>query len=258
MTNNMAPSIIEDTNLSLAWARAFIELMKPGCSELAPVIVRIRGFDGMPDEHDEIRSGLDRALRNQGEAVCQTVAGTIFPQSMWNPNLPNDAAALFDRYRKAWPGIKKCPQNRNGVYFWRLIHYEPKGAAEPINQLERLIQNYKEKGCHRRSALQANIIDPSRDLTASKVRGFPCLQQIGFLPHEGKLEVVAFYPMQYHFEKSYGNYLGLCRLGQFMAKQMGLRFTTLTCIASVLLRGDPPKRDLEPLADQVSDVLQNI
>lgn len=253
----MPPTVIEEQNLSLAWARAFMELMEPGCSELGPLIVRIHGFEGMPDEHSDIRQRLDEELQRHGELSCHTVAGTIFPESMWNPALEDDAATLYRRYRLAWPGIRKCPKNRNGVYFRRLTAYQPKGAVDPINQLKEIVEIYR-SGCHRRSALQASIIDPSHDLSSSRQRGFPCLQQVGFLPNGHELEVTAFYPMQYHFEKSYGNYLGLCHLGRFMAKQMGLRFTSLTCVASVLKRGNSKKHDLIQFADHVRSMLQNI
>jgi hypothetical protein len=253
----MPPNVIADTNLSLVWGKAFMALMEPGCSEISPLVVRIHGFKGMPDEHPDIRHRLDEVLQRHGEQPCHTVAGTIFPQSMWNPALSNDAEVLFQRYGRAWRGIKKCPQNRIGVYFQRLTAYQPKDAIKPINQLRSIVEIYR-SGCHRRSALQASILDPSRDLSASRLRGFPCLQQVSFIPHDTELEMVAFYPMQYHFEKSYGNYLGLCHLGRFMAKQMGLTFTSLACVAAVLKRGDPPKHELAPLAAHVNGVLQNI
>jgi len=60
------------------------------------------------------------------------------------------------------------------------------------------------------------------------------MQQVAFIP-EGTngLRISALYPMQYLWARAYGNYLGLMRLGQFMAAEMGLELTGLTCIALV-------------------------
>jgi hypothetical protein len=37
-------------------------------------------------------------------------------------------------------------------------------------------------------------------------------------------------------KRAYGNYLGLARLGHFMAVEMGLRLERMTCIAAVGMR----------------------
>ena len=101
---------------------------------------------------------------------------------------------------------------------------------------------------HRKSALQASIFDPSRDHSNARILGFPCLQQVVFTPlGEDKLSVTGFYAKQLHFEKAYGNYLGLYELGRFMAKQLGLKLSQVVCIASCLELSELNKRDLHGL-----------
>jgi len=39
--------------------------------------------------------------------------------------------------------------------------------------------------------------------------------------------------MQYLFQRAYGNYLGLARLGEFMAKEMKLRLERVVCFAGI-------------------------
>jgi hypothetical protein len=39
--------------------------------------------------------------------------------------------------------------------------------------------------------------------------------------------------MQYMFRRAYGNYLGLVRLGRFMAHEMGFHCDRVICVASV-------------------------
>jgi hypothetical protein len=248
---------VSDTNISLAWAKAFLSLMNRGQDVRHPAIVTIRGFNaGDQIEDDAIRLRLDEELQKHGKSRSKTVAGTIFPLSMWNPALPNDAAALFERYEKAWPGIKKCPQNRLGVYFRRLTAYQPKdGSDAPVNQLDFIVKNYLSSN-HRKSAMQAAIFDPTRDHTRNLQKGFPCMQQVAFTPlSNNELSITGYYATQYQFEKAYGNYLGLYNLGRFMAKQLGMELTQVVCMASVLKRGALPKASLEGLAADLADLL---
>jgi hypothetical protein len=77
--------------------------------------------------------------------------------------------------------------------------------------------------------LQASIFDPARDLFPGARIGFPCLQHISLVPHGTELTLNAFYATQLLFEKAYGNFLGLCRLGGFLALEMGLSFTSFNC-----------------------------
>src|SRR5690242_4003823 len=57
LMNNVPP--IERSNLSLAWAEAFLALMTPGCAEITPLIVTVNGIDGYKiPEHVGIRDGL--------------------------------------------------------------------------------------------------------------------------------------------------------------------------------------------------------
>ena len=78
--------IIQNSNLSLAWADTFLKLMDPGVSELIPLIVVIEGFNnGQPEENDIIRNELDSTLNKLNMSSCETVANTIFPRSLWNP-----------------------------------------------------------------------------------------------------------------------------------------------------------------------------
>jgi hypothetical protein len=45
--------------------------------------------------------------------------------------------------------------------------------------------------------------------------------------------------MQYLWARAYGNYLGLIALGRFMAIEMDLELTAMTCIALVAKLDEP-------------------
>lgn len=246
--------IVEDS-LSVAWARAFLAVVDN--PEMSPLTVTITGFEGgQPVEENRIRTALDRSLRSNGLNSCETVAGTIFPSSLWNPQL--DRSALFDRYLRILPSIRKCKGNRNGIYFERLIDYKPTGDGEGVNQLEYIISTYA-AGNHRRSALQASIYNPKCDATNQRQRGFPCLQQVAFSPNarQGSMAVSGYYPLEYVYVRGYGNYLGLCRLGQFVGHELGLEMTKMICFVGVGIAGKVVKRDLRALARDIRKTLND-
>ncbi len=241
------PLSIQETNLSHAWAQAFLAAAAPGAKEILPLIVTVTGFvDNRPIETPAIKQALDQALLRNKQCLCETVASTIFPQSLWNPAIGREH--LFQRYEDLLPGLKKLDaSNKYGLYFERLIAFGP----EKVNQLDHIIRTYQ-GGNHRRSALQASVFDPSVDHTNQPRRGFPCMQQVIFTPcGNGEMTVTAFYAVQYLFEKAYGNYLGLCRLGHFMAQELGLRLTRMTCIAGIAIMGNVNKGDIQGLCQQL-------
>ena len=244
--------LVEEHNLSVAWARVFLEVLQE--REVSPVVVVIKDIgDEGPGEIPEVRSALDDLLDQDSKGLsCNTVANTIFP-SLWNPNA--DRKELYDRYERILPRLRKNRRNNNGLYFQRLISYGEGGeSANSVNQLEHIIQTWQ-KGNHRRTALQAGLFNPYKDHTDQRQRGFPCLQQVVFAPtRDGRLTVTGFYATQYVVERAYGNYLGLCRLGRFMAHEMGLRFDRMTCIATPV-KLDRTKKAVKGISELVNQAL---
>lgn len=236
---------IKEDNLSIAWAKAFLATM--GHPEISPMTITVTGLsnESIP-ECCEIRNTLERSLKDHSFWSCHTVANTIFPKSFWNRN--KERTLLYKRYLRSLKQIRKCKGNCNGIYFERLIAY----SENKINQLEYIIETYTIKSNHRRSALQASLYDPTCDATDQKRRGFPCLQQVGF-SRIGKsgLCVTGYYPKEHILDRGYGNYLGLCRLGQFMASEMGLELAQMTCFVGVACVGNLAKTPLRNLKKNI-------
>lgn len=234
--------VVVDRNLSAAWVRAFSALAAPGVKALAPLVVSVTGFHGgQPEETLGVRSLLDEALAEyadqktvgEGDAkklrqplTCQGVANTIFPGSLWSPG--TDRHLFYKRYLAMLPRLKRRGSPR-GLYFERLIAYGR--GPQNGNQLEHIIDAYA-GGLRRTSAFQATICDPQRDSTRQPRLGFPCLQQIALHPEGSTLGITGFYGTQYVFERAYGNFLGLCWLGRFLAFEMGLTLKQMTCVAA--------------------------
>jgi len=237
---------IEADDLAIAWASALRLASMPGRSELGPLTIAITGFDsrGIVREAPRIRAAVDALLDAKSMQTADTVANTIFPASLWNPNA--DRGQLFERYRRITAQLKQASsKNRRGIYFDRMISGGPKGAE---NQLEHAISMFLSRKSVRRSALQIATFNPSLDHSTSAQLGFPCLQHVTFAPCNGRLNVNAFYATQYLVERAYGNYLGLCRLGRFVAHELGVPLGRLTCLVGIA-EVDGGKRGLKPIFD---------
>ena len=228
------PMVIDDTNLSRAWARLLLQVLDNSGTEIAPLILSVSGFaqNGQAVEDPAVRQALDKLLRRKGRYVVKNVAFTIFPQRLWEMSR-GDRSRLFDLYRKTFPRWQAMNRKANGrgLYFERMVMYG-RGPCDG-NQLEWILSQVRSRKGVRRSMLQATTFDPGRDHVASAQLGFPCLQQVSFEPTVDGLVTNAFYATQQIFDKAYGNYLGLAQLGAFMAHEMGLPLARVNVMVGV-------------------------
>lgn len=248
------PRVFKSSNLSRAWLKAYRALCAPGTKELVPLLVCVDGFKlGQPQESRTIRDLLDTELERLDRGKTASVANTIFPQSMYKAS--EDRASFYREYLDAYPRIKALDGQKNcrGVYFQRFITLGPNGVLG--GQLEHILRTYRPGG--RRSVLQIAAFDPSQDHTTGAYLLFPCLQHVTFVPHDGKLVVNAFYASQCIFQKAYGNYLGLARLGAFVAKHLKLELTRLCCYTGIAHFADSKMKmaDHRALLKRIDDKL---
>ena len=243
------PEIVAD-DISRAWLGALSLADAQPRHEISNLVVHIQDIGRATNiEIDGVRPRLDQELESAGCFSVSTVASTIFPSSLWKQGEPRER--LFNRYRRLWPRIQAHKRNRRGTYFQRLIDL-PGPSGPPFNQLEFVISAYN-SGVRRRSALQCGLLVPHLDSNATPYQGFPCMQQLAFIP-EGKegLRISAFYPMHYLCARAYGNYLGLINLGRFVASQIGRELSAMTCIALVA------KVDQRSLANAVLEATSEV
>ena len=226
------PNCIEETNLSMLWARAFLEtLQRPGGNP-APLMFTVTGFDGSIPERKCIRVKVDEILAANGKNSIAVSALVVFPYEQWLRRGCPPAAGFFEWCLNRFGPRLKARDRRNchGLYFERMMAFDgldPHGDREVKNQLCHIIKLWREREAvgkrPRQSALEVTCFDPPKDQRGQPRSGFPCLQQVSFgYDNAGGLAISAFYPTQYIFDRAYGNFLGLCGLGLFMAKQLGL------------------------------------
>jgi thymidylate synthase len=243
-------------SISEAWGKAFLKLYKK--NEISPLIISATGFDNSLNipEDQKIREALDQSLMDSNQNSVNTVANTIFPWSLWNPN--KSRKELYLRHIKILPSIESCRANQRGHYFRRMIAYENEG--EKINQIEKVLDLWNKSGRH--SGLQLAFFDPKKDHIINPYMGFPCLHQISidYYGSKGKdgMGLTAFYGTQHLYRKAYGNYLGLCRLGKFLAKEMNLKFVRFNCIAGKSSFMSGFKKKSKNTLDLITKIKSNI
>lgn len=217
-------------NVSMAWlvaARILLERSRTKAGreawDLAVEVVDPAGAE-VPD----IRAGLDAELSRQELQSIDTVANTIFPQSLWRSSRSRDE--FFTRYRQIVPKLKRFRGNHRGLYFDRLTEWPP-GGAEPMNQVEAVIQRITSERTGRgplRFVYDMSLFSPGHD---KRPIGFPCLAYLNAKVDGDRLRLTAHYRNHYFVERAYGNYVGLARLQEFIAGEAGLGLGSLTCIS---------------------------
>ena len=257
----------EETDLAAAWAKTYRLMRKNTQRELSPFALTVHNTNGIivPDslKHPMVRA-LDASLEASGKGYqsVELVAATIFPNRIWKlcdgnrKELYREAMLNLRTYTKWEP-----KKNRGGMYFGRLfgfgidhrtgksLGYKLGKAMREVegNQVEHVIRQLRKSVKTGRSVarmqLQAATFDPIRDMTKSGQPSFPCMQHLAFNTDIKSrcLEMTAFYATQQLYVKAYGNWLGLCRLGAFIAGESGLTLTRFTCFVNVQKMDKSPK-----------------
>jgi len=222
--------LLRASNLSIGWLAAARTLLgrsrvKAG-REAWDLAVEIS--DPADSEVADIRAGLDAELSRQELQSIDTVANTIFPQSLWRSSQNRDE--FFGRYRQMVPKLKRFRGNNRGLYFDRLTEWPP-ASAEPMNQVEAVIKRLASERQGRgplRFVYDMSVFSPRHD---KRPMGFPCLAYLNVKLDGDRLRLTAHYRNHYFVERAYGNYLGLARLQEFIAGEAGLSVGPLTCIS---------------------------
>ena len=113
--------------------------------------------------------------------------------------------------------------NWKHTYFERLVgtYMPPNGIPERIGE-DKLTALIAKLNSWSNDAQAALYIHNSMPTDTFRVRGSPCLQYIQFRAHSGnRLDLVALYRAHDYSSKALGNFVGLQRLGQFVARYSG-------------------------------------
>lgn len=223
--------LVSGTDISTAWLESAVFLAEEPHWRTSNLIVVTT--DALT-ERPAVRRQLDQFYSNvakENTPEIETVAGTIFLESFYQPHAPDPQQHLYDLERKIRPIVRRHPQNRRGTYFERLVAW-PDVNGEDYNQIKAVIRNLQaaqSAGQRNGNRFELALYHPVKDPYPF---GFPCLSHISLTLREGKLDMSALYRNQYFITRAYGNYLGLARLLRFLAVESGFDTGELVCIAA--------------------------
>ena len=228
----MFPQRISRPSCAVAWLEASRVVHGLPGHEAHHVVIDV--------ENPVIESAADKAViaavdayllsKTQTSFPVRTVANTIFPQSTYDDH---GAPAFYDVYaNKVFPRLKRSSQDW-GRYFERMIAYPtPDG---PVNLLDTLVRKMKRNiqgGRPYRNIYELPIYNPIKD-AEGRPRGGQCLSFMSFkLDSDHRLLLSAVYRNHYYTEKLLGNLIGLGRLMQFVADEVGVAVGPLSILST--------------------------
>ncbi|KVP56191.1 hypothetical protein WJ91_17810 [Burkholderia ubonensis] len=241
------------TRLVPIWHAAAVHLLRSQEREDYNLVLEITDPLTMADGDLERLLAVNAALKSGTacELTLDTVASTIFPQSMYRrhgrPGMYQKILSALDRGRK---------RSTWGTYAERMISRPAADGINSINPLEIMIEklraNAKAKSTYR-SSYELNLADPEVDLLplpddtedggdiptynpafdARRPYGGPCLSNVSFkLVGKSAVNMTAVYRSHHYCARALGNLVGLARLLNFVATETGLAPGTLTCVST--------------------------
>ena len=239
--------LVSGNNCSDAWLLAVQRILSHD-GDCFNVVVEIKD----PVSEDmEMRKSLDKFLEEAGKKPIEEVANTIFPSSLYFPSLGRKQ--LYENYETAWQLIKLF--NKWGTYFYRMIHWEDN--EQSINQLECTIEKLLEthSGIPRyKSTYEVSVYQPQNDRFIRM--GAPCLSHLSFKLEKGVLFLTVVYRNHFYIERAYGNFIGLGRLIEFIARESKISVGQLTCISTHAELGNVSKSSALSLVSSCAKCLR--
>lgn len=197
-----------------------------------------------------------------------TVANTVFPISLYRPDVDGAAARFV-------ANALKCEQNRShathrqwGTYLGRLVAY-PARDGGTTNQLAVALERLSGKDREWSDIYEVPITRPDGDhdnpdwedpepesyATAGAVlhgdtrldarrRGGPCLAHISLTLENDAMSMLALYRRHSYITRAYGNFLGLARLLYFFAHESGHEVGNLLVVTGHATVGGPGRAKL--------------
>lgn len=203
------------------------------------LVVEIENPGAADEENRQAAELLAPILQESGELTIQSVADTIFPAWEYVRHGPR---GVYDVYPdEVYPAISDLPANRWGTYAYRLVRRKDDDGQEFV-PLERLVEKLKVEAANpspKRAVyeLDADLAglstyDATRDW--NNYMGGQCLSHVSVkLGPKKEVYLTALYRYQYFVRKALGNFLGLARLQDFIAREAGLVVGPLVCHATL-------------------------
>lgn len=227
------------TTRAEAWLDAAQKLQASG-GTLYNLVVEVEKPDLATPQSRAIEARIDNFLTKYGCQPIHTVAETIFPAEEYRSG---GLKKVYEYPETIFPHIQSIEANRKGTYALRLVQRQ-KGNGAKINPLEILIDKLCKQVAHRgpmRAVYELDLCVDAAELKFydyevdfNNYRSGQCLSHVSLkLGPERELYLTAMYRYQYFVQKAVGNFKGLARLQDCIAREVGIPVGPLVCHATL-------------------------
>ena len=210
-----------------AWAAASNAVIAAG-DDAYNVVIDVKNPVQHDPEDNAAISLVDQFLKSHGQNPIVTVANTIFPSALYRKH---GSPGLYDAYFQAYDRLTET--KRWGRYFERMTRHR-KLNGTTYNPLQDLIDKMKRQeaaSVRYSSAYELAVYDPLKD--GRMLYGGQCLSYLSFKrSKQDGLMLTALYRNHTYITRCLGNLIGLGRLQEFVAKEVGIPVSSLTCIST--------------------------
>ena len=192
-----------------------------------------------------IEAKVDTFLRHHGAQPNHTVAETIFPATEYRQG---GIEAVYRYPTSVYQFIRSAPQNRWGTYALRLTERKcaDGGTIVPLELAINKLKKQLSTNAPKRAVYELDLGLESLELKLYSseddhpiVRAGQCLSHISLkLGPERELYMTALYRYQFFVQKAVGNLLGLARLQDAIAREVGIPVGPLVCHATMAIAED--------------------
>ncbi len=222
------PILISADSFQIAWANAIMSL-KENKWKVWDLVVQISKPQLIDDLfHKEMK---EFSYRHPKVIEPNKVAYTIFPFRLYRAG-STTRASLYRKYWRYFRWTRTMEHSGWGTYFERMIRYPT--AHGDIDQLGSIIDNINNRETVYGSSFVIIIPSPDRDI--NRIMGAPCLNYITIQVENTEprrtVNLLAVYRNHDFRARAYGNYLGLCKLIEYISFETNSNVGILTCVSS--------------------------
>lgn len=183
---------------------------------------------------------VDNFLAAHNCQPIETVSETIFPATEYKQGGINQVYRYAD---DVYPNIESLRANKWGTYAFRLVR-RFRSDGKPMNPLElaidKLGRQLKQKGPLKAvyeldmSLEPLELVFYNPEIDKKNTRGGQCLSHVSLkLGPNRELYLTALYRYQYFVQKALGNFRGLARLQDCIARELKIPVGPLVCHATM-------------------------
>lgn len=217
-----------------AWFVAFEHLSQKTSNNEMNVVIEILNPSKSNRLSKKIKAEFDSLLYQANQYSINTVAETIFPAYEYKKHGSKGVLEVYPD--EIYPALKKLNANNRGTYAERILR-GVNNKNQECRPLERCIERMKKELVNpstKKSIYEISVGDVDQipiNRNDSSYIGFPCLSHLSFklMKNDGKLHLTALYRTQFYTIKALGNLLGLARLQDFVAREIGVSVGTMVC-----------------------------